>query len=712
MKLSTIYEALSKQQELDSVRLTYNPDHIDNTSSPHEYEERGISPTWRKKRDSFLNAHPEAKKMFQKGGEKREFHIRYENVLTSDPAQFNKTLFGEICKRASRIPNLMQVGIHKNTTMSPDQMAAALAVSMIANGVSVHTVLTDANQHLFIENYKKGLLLIGKAVEDHTKPDEMIVKPVLLSIGKILKMNPDLDNAGEDKILKAFENDSFRSNSKTTTFDIIVTGHPIDVYGMSTGRGWTSCANLEDKPIGDSKHFEPQNAAKYIGHDIHNHAHMVYLVKRGGDIDHSAVARVAFKLFHGPHGDTLMSENRVYGTAPQGFLQKANEIMADLFKIEEGFYIQHQDSYSDNDVVRMVGDNPKIDSTFLNKLRDRYTEDPDRLDDYVRLVTKLDQSKLNTVLDTIAEMCDLDKMDEVLELSNFGDVSSGLFYLFNFDEYVEEHVKDKFCAAILNNVPKRNLENWFFNSYEFKSTLQLVMQTILEEMSFSETHKCSCRDELEDVEREISHKKISSEGFINLTYAEMGEHPLRNITFIIDQFPNLAKLMDLTSIRRNISSRGDPLLKAFTSLVDDVTNLGDDVPTDVYKEFKSFGRLVEQIHKGRQEVKVGDGDTQAHDSTLDLMIRLESHHGAEHICDIQGFENVRAWVEQYLVDALPTIIDVDNEGHITLQSDNERHAHALIEFLKSQTTKKGTIISCLELIQTGQELVKMLDAST
>jgi hypothetical protein len=72
MKLSTIYEALSKQQELDSVRLTYNPDHIDNTSSPHEYEKRGISPKWVKQRNQFLEHHPEAKQMFAKGGEKRE----------------------------------------------------------------------------------------------------------------------------------------------------------------------------------------------------------------------------------------------------------------------------------------------------------------------------------------------------------------------------------------------------------------------------------------------------------------------------------------------------------------------------------------------------------------------------------------------------------------------------------------------------------------
>jgi hypothetical protein len=247
------------------------------------------------------------------------------------------------------------------------------------------------------------------------------------------------------------------------------------------------------------------------------------------------------------------------------------------------------------------------------------------------------------------------------------------------------------------------------------------MQTIFKEMRFSESQKCSCEDELADIEHELVSKKISAQGFINLLVGEMGDHPMRNISFIIDKFPNLAKLMELSSVRKNLSNRGgDPALKAFIMLAEELAEDHNNefkklydvesIPADVFKEFKSFGSLVDQIHKDRPQVQVGEH--KAADTTLDLMVRLESHHGAVHICDIEGFENVRAWVEQYIVDAIPHVIDVDDEGHIKLESDNEHYAHAFIDFLKSQSTNKGTIVRCLELVQTEQDLVKMLDATT
>ncbi len=140
MKLSDIAEALSKAQELDSIRMTYNPDHVHTTSSPHEYDKRGISPLWVKQRQQFLASHPEAAKMFAKGNEKREFQIRFQNVVEPNPPSFNKDLFAQICKRAAKIPNIMQLAIHKNTTMNAVEMGAAMLVSVVSKGSQLNPI--------------------------------------------------------------------------------------------------------------------------------------------------------------------------------------------------------------------------------------------------------------------------------------------------------------------------------------------------------------------------------------------------------------------------------------------------------------------------------------------------------------------------------------------------------------------------------------------
>ncbi len=518
------------------------------------------------------------------------------------------------------------------------------------------------------------------------------VKPVLMSIGKILKMNPEKDSHGEDVILKAFENDPFRNNVKTSSFDIIITGHPIDVYGMSTGRGWTSCADLSDKPL-DGSDFEPTNAALYVGHDINNHAHMAYLVKHGGDVDHDAVARVAFKLFHGPNGNTLLSEHRVYGTAPHSFLKTANNLMSTLFKVEEGFYLQYQHSYADNDRLRVVGDNPELSHNFIDHIKKLFHTDSRQADDFIPVLANLKGHNLIKLLDMLVEHSGFDKLEDNLELNNFEELgNTGIFGLFDLEHYIENYVDDAFSSKLLEAVPKQALSSWYFNSYEFKSALTLVIETIFQHIGFS-IDGSNADSELAEIEKALKFNGITGGKFISLNHSELGGNPLRTINYIMEKFPTLWSILDLEPIRKQLTWRGgNTTMKVLDHIIDEVSmehnndfnklHGGHEIP-NVHNLLKSFGRLVHELVHSKKSVLVGDKE-HIPEKSLDLLIQLESQHGDEEVSDVVGMEHIRSWIEQYLVDAIPNVVDVTDDGRIKLATDDEKTAKALLQFLKNR----------------------------
>jgi hypothetical protein len=436
MNLLQILEALAPHQEQDAVRISHDgPDAIQDTRNPEKHKDLILSDKWKEMRDMFLDQHPEAKAMFSKGGEKREYQVRFKNALTgvvAKPTDYSINVFKEIAELVDKVPGAItsekevrELVRNNNFTMNE----VGPIIDTIRAKQQAHVILS---KHHVQEDYKKGLIVIGKKFKNADGIET--IKPVTFSIGKLLRMNgasPDL--------IHRFTVDPFRSG-KGESFDIIVTGHPIDIYGASTGRGWTSCANLKDKTDeieqGDEDHgdeygYEPDYAAAHIGHDIHQHVHIAYLVPSGGDIDHDAVARVTFK----PHAKmggiktTLISENRVYGNPPAGFLQKANEIVGSMFKIESGFYVQHKDTYVDDEPLKTIGD-VKVDGEMFKDLLSEYNEidDDDRKEEFinkiVRYIEALNQhdfeftvnqitGRFQNALDTLEDHTNFDDEEEV-----------------------------------------------------------------------------------------------------------------------------------------------------------------------------------------------------------------------------------------------------------------------------------------------------------
>ena len=141
-----------------------------------------------------------------------------------------------------------------------------------------------------ISDYAKGL---ARNIE---KPQRQ------MKIGKLLKGYPDLQ--------QIFAQDPQRQAGKNE-HEMVISRHPYDLAGMSTGRGWTSCMNIDD---GEFKN--------YVAKDVQYGTIIAYAVKKGDrNIEHP-VARVLVKKFKSEDDVTKVIwgiENRVYGEEPSGF---------------------------------------------------------------------------------------------------------------------------------------------------------------------------------------------------------------------------------------------------------------------------------------------------------------------------------------------------------------------------------------------------------
>jgi len=96
-------------------------------------------------------------------------------------------------------------------------------------------------------DYKKGLV-------------RNISKGSPIRLGKLLRKNNMMN------LLHLFENDPFRMSCRKDKFVIVLSRHPYDLLGMSVGRGWTSCFNLENETTEEKllKEIEQEDIIFYL----------------------------------------------------------------------------------------------------------------------------------------------------------------------------------------------------------------------------------------------------------------------------------------------------------------------------------------------------------------------------------------------------------------------------------------------------------------
>jgi hypothetical protein len=187
------------------------------------------------------------------------------------------------------------------------------------------------------------------------------------NIGKVIAKDP---------VAKAaFDNDPQLQNSSTAEFQLVVSCHPYDIIGMSTGRSWDneSCMRLRDyRP--DSNDGSNNH---YLEVDIAEGTLVAYAIRASDTNIEKPLGRCLLKPFVSETGgDDILyrRETKIYGNPVPGmpetlnrFLRKLNaDIPAGQYKLHKGLYndgIQYRHNREESEGER---DTDQIDWTVVD----------------------------------------------------------------------------------------------------------------------------------------------------------------------------------------------------------------------------------------------------------------------------------------------------------------------------------------------------------
>ncbi len=183
-----------------------------------------------------------------------------------------------------------------------------------------------ASKDLDVEDYRQGLAFSKK------NPSRKI------RIGKVLK--------GQAQLKKVFDKRLAGEIKKPKKLLAVFTYNPRDIATMSTGRGWTSCADLD--PNGE---YGAGVASKQIPDKIIQGGMVAYLINEDDKDIERPIARISIRRLVSLNDGSfiLLPENICYGAQVDEFtevvsevLEKSNEQTSDdefgIFKDAEGGY--------------------------------------------------------------------------------------------------------------------------------------------------------------------------------------------------------------------------------------------------------------------------------------------------------------------------------------------------------------------------------------
>lgn len=181
--------------------------------------------------------------------------------------------------------------------------------------------------HLISNGYSISSYRDGKAKDKYGRD---------VNIGKILNKT----NAHKD-VITAFNSDPNRSNKRLhDDMQVVISRHPYDVAGMSTGQSWTSCLDMD---CGINR--------KLLPHEVHEGTHVAYLTKKGDDTAKAPLARIALKPYREEKTgrQILVPEHKIYGNAVGAFEHTVNEWTNTHFPLKDNtFYTKSSKVYDDS----------------------------------------------------------------------------------------------------------------------------------------------------------------------------------------------------------------------------------------------------------------------------------------------------------------------------------------------------------------------------
>ena len=182
------------------------------------------------------------------------------------------------------------------------------------------------------------------------------------STGRPMKIGKIINKEGDDNLLKIYTQDPGRLRPRE--WEIVISRHPYDLAGMSTGRGWVSCMELGVKDRGEL----------YIPKDIKAGAVIAYLVRKGDRNIENPVARVLIKPYistQDPDDTILVADRTIYGQfipgfldAVQDWLDEVNQDKSGVYKIDSRLYPEN-DEYNATIVAQGILDSGALNATSI-----------------------------------------------------------------------------------------------------------------------------------------------------------------------------------------------------------------------------------------------------------------------------------------------------------------------------------------------------------
>lgn len=207
----------------------------------------------------------------------------------------------------------------------------------------------------------------------------------VFNIGKVISKDP---------VAKAaFDNDPQLQNSSTSEFTMIVSCHPYDIIGMSTGRDWddTSCMRMGDY----RRDYNDGSNVRYLKHDVAEGTLVVYAVRSDDTNIQKPLGRCLLKPFLRDDGSGSIfyrRETDVYGNPVPGlaetlsrFLRKLNAgVPAGIYKLNENLYNDGLVPRAENDGS---SDGPTVDWQVVDD-QQKLKERPEMFADFANYLVK------------------------------------------------------------------------------------------------------------------------------------------------------------------------------------------------------------------------------------------------------------------------------------------------------------------------------------
>ena len=231
----------------------------------------------------------------------------YEPYRSRVEAQPRRFVFGHLFRDADQNGRVFIPFVSNEMSEDDKKVIHWLGVTLGDHGYE----LADVKGGYARQKGKSNLVRIGKLLDTLLYKDLKELERQRVA-GEVSQIKYDSEKRLTEKHYEEtksdFENMPFRAGSELS---IVISMNPHDLASMSTGRGWSSCMNLDDGG---------QKMDVYC--EVRNGGFIAYLVRKDDREIKKPIARIHIRRFDNKSGRSVaVPEESVYGTDKEGFLQ-------------------------------------------------------------------------------------------------------------------------------------------------------------------------------------------------------------------------------------------------------------------------------------------------------------------------------------------------------------------------------------------------------